>query len=133
MPDVLWPIFRQNRHLLHDLPKLGAAVIQQWAKIKYGVCVLIMVIPYTFGERLNFNSRLHILVSAGGLQESEGRWVNSLVFDEDKDKLMGIWRFAVTTYLRAGTGGESTRVGSALLEAKNPFEEAVRTLVKHRY
>ena len=31
MPDVLWPIFRQNRQLLHDLPALAAAVIQQWA------------------------------------------------------------------------------------------------------
>lgn len=103
MPDVLWPIFRHNRHLLHDLPKLGAAVIQQWVKIKCGVRVLIMVIPHTFGGRLNFNSHLHILMSAGGLQESEGRWVNTLVFDEDKDKdkLMHMWRFAVITYLRA--------------------------------
>jgi hypothetical protein len=39
MPDVLWPIFQKNRHLLHDLPTLGAAVIQQWAKLKYGVRV----------------------------------------------------------------------------------------------
>ena len=103
MPDVLWPIFQKNRHLLHDLPTLGAAVIQQWAKLKYGVRLPIMVIPHTFGGRLNFNSHLHILVSAGGLQESEGRWVNSSVFDEDKDKgkLMRMWRFAVITYLRA--------------------------------
>src|SRR3984893_5315079 len=103
MPDVLWPIFQQNRHLLHDLPTLGAAVIQQWAKLKYGVRVPIMVIPHSFGARLNFNSHLHILVSAGGLQESEGRWVNSLIFDEHKDKgkLMRMWRFAVITYLRA--------------------------------
>lgn len=98
MPNVLWPIFRQNRHLLHDLPKLGAAVIQQWVKLKHGVRVLIMVIPHTFGGRLNFNSHLHILVSAGGLQESEGRWITRLVFD--KDKLMNMWRFAVITYLR---------------------------------
>jgi len=103
MPDVLWPIFQKNRHLLHDLPNLGAAVIQQWAKLKYGVRVPIMVIPHTFGGGLNFNSHLHILVSVGGLQESEGRWVNSLVFDEDEDKgkLMRMWRFAVITYLRA--------------------------------
>jgi hypothetical protein len=103
MPDVLWPIFRQNRHLLHDLPKLGAAVIQQWARLKCGVRAPIMVIPHTFGGGLNFNSHLHILVSAGGLQQSEGRWVNSLVFDEDRDKgkLMRMWRFAVITYLRA--------------------------------
>src|SRR5664279_4534851 len=103
MPDVLWPIFKKNRHLLHDLPKLRAAVIQQWARLKYGVRVPIMVIPHTLGGRLNFNSHLHILVSAGGLQESEGRWVNSLVLDEymDKGKLMHMWRFAVITYLRA--------------------------------
>jgi hypothetical protein len=88
MPDVLWPIFRQNRHLLHDLPTLGAAVIQQWAKLKYGVRAPIMVMPHTFGGRLNFNSHLHILLSAGGLQESEGRWVNCLVFDENEDKLV---------------------------------------------
>jgi hypothetical protein len=38
----------------------------------------------------------------GCLQESEGRWVNSLIFDEykDKGKLMRMWRFAVITYLR---------------------------------
>lgn len=29
MPSVLWPIFKQNRHLLHDLPALGATVIEQ--------------------------------------------------------------------------------------------------------
>src|SRR5271165_7398314 len=103
MPDVLWPVFRPNRHLLRDLPTLGAAVIQQWAKLKYGVRVPIMVIPHTFGGRLNFNSHLHTLVSAGGLRESEGRWVNSLLFNEDKDKgtRMRMWRFAVITYLRA--------------------------------
>jgi len=98
IPNVLWPIFRQNRHLLHDLPKLGAAVIAQWVKLKYGVRVQLMVIPHTFGGRLNFNSHLHILVSAGGLQESESRWITGLVFDQDK--LMHMWRFAVITFLR---------------------------------
>jgi hypothetical protein len=98
MPSVLWPIFQQNRHLLHDLPALGAATIQRWAKLKYGARVLIMVIPHTFGSRLNFNSHLHILVSAGGLKDSEGRWMNRLYFD--KKKLMHMWRFALVTFLR---------------------------------
>jgi hypothetical protein len=98
MPDVLWPIFQQNRHLLHDLPALGAAVIQQWVKLKYGARVLIMVIPHTFGGRLNFNSHLHILVSTGGLKESEETWTERLYFD--KKKLMHMWRFAVITFLR---------------------------------
>jgi hypothetical protein len=101
MPDVLWPIFQKNRHLMHGLPTLGAAVIKQWVKLKYGVRVSIMVVPHTFGGKLNFNSHLHILVSAGGLHESEGRWVDNLIFDEHKDKLMHMWRFAVITYLRA--------------------------------
>lgn len=37
------------------------------------------------------------------LQKSEGRWVNSMVFDEneDKGKLLRMWRFAVISYLRA--------------------------------
>jgi hypothetical protein len=77
MPNVLWPIFQKNRHLLHGLPKLGAAVIQQWAKLKYDVRVSIMLVPHTFGGKLNFNSHLHLLVSAGGLHESEGRWLKT--------------------------------------------------------
>lgn len=98
MPSVLWPLFKQNRHLLHDLPALGAAVIQEWMKANYGVRLLIMVVPHTFGGYLNFNSHLHILVSAGGLKESEGRWMVRLCFD--KDEVMEMWRYAVITYLR---------------------------------
>jgi hypothetical protein len=98
-PDVLWPIFQRNRHLLHDLPALGAGVIQEWFKMKYGVRVLLMVVPHTFGRHLTFNAHLHILVSAGGLKESEGRWVMDLPVD--KYALMHMWRFAVITYLRA--------------------------------
>ena len=99
MPNVLWPIFQRNRHLLHDLPALGAGVIQEWLKTKYGVRVLLMVVPHTFGRHLTFNAHLHVLVSAGGLKESEGRWVADLPFD--KAALMHMWRFAVITYLRA--------------------------------
>lgn len=98
MPDVLWSIFRQNRHLLHDLPALGAAAIQHWVKAKYGVRVLVMVVPHTFGRRLNFNAHLHVLVSAVGMQQSEGRLVLGLQFN--KKAVMHIWRYAVITYLR---------------------------------
>jgi hypothetical protein len=98
MPSILWSIFKQNRHLLHDLPALGAAVIQEWAKSKYGVCLLLMVVPHTFGGYLNFNTHLHILVSAGGLNESEGRWVAPLVLDQTE--LMKMWCYAVIAYLR---------------------------------
>ena len=99
MPDVLWPIFQRNRHLLHDLAALGAAVIQQWARSRYGVRVILMVVQHTFGRHLNFNPHLHILVSSGGLRESDGSWIATLDFD--KPALMHMWRYAVITYLRA--------------------------------
>jgi hypothetical protein len=99
MPRELWLIFRQNRRLLHDLPALAAAVIQQWVRIRYGVRVLIVVVPHTFGRHLTFNAHLHVMVSAGGLNESEGKWITPLHFDSRK--LMPMWRYAVITYLRA--------------------------------
>jgi hypothetical protein len=45
--------------------------------MKYGVRVLLMVVPHTLGCHLTFNAHLHISVSAGGLKESEVRWVCS--------------------------------------------------------
>jgi Putative transposase/Transposase zinc-binding domain len=98
MPNVLWPIFQQNRTLLYDLPALAGEVVQQWVKAKYGVRVLIMVVQHTFGRRLNFHPHLHIMVSNGGLEESEVRWIAPLRFD--KRALMHMWRYAVITYLR---------------------------------
>jgi len=123
MPDVLWPIFRQNRQLLHDLPALAAAVIQQWVKTRYGVRVLILVVPHTFGRHLNFNAHLHVMVSAGGLKESEGRWITPVRFD--RRKLMHMWRYAVIMYLRA-----ALKKGSLGSEAS---PEELRVMLKAQY
>jgi hypothetical protein len=97
VPDVLRPFFRQNRDLLHDLPALGAEVIQQWVKLRYGVGVLIMVVQQTFGGYLNFHPHLHVIVSAGGLHKRNG-WIGGLRFNSGP--LMRMWRYAVITYLR---------------------------------
>jgi hypothetical protein len=98
MPDVLWTIFQQHRNLLHDLPVLGAEVLQQWAKRQCGAQLIVMVVPHTFGRHLNFNSHLHILVSRGGLSKTDGQWITNLEFH--RNALMRMWRFAVITYLR---------------------------------
>jgi putative transposase/transposase-like zinc-binding protein len=98
MPRELWSIFKRNRHLLHDLPVLGADVIQQWINMKYGVTVLIIVVPHTFGGDLKFNTHLHILISAGGLLGSGGRWLPRI--ELHKNALMRMWRYAVITHLR---------------------------------
>jgi hypothetical protein len=97
MPDVFWPAFKAHRHLQHDLPALGAAVLQQYAWNRYRVRLYIVVVQHTFGGRLNHNPHLHIMVSAGGLNQSEGTWVQSIDFD--RAQIMELWRFAVTSYL----------------------------------
>jgi len=90
MPHELLPIFQRNRRLLHDLPALRAAAIQHWARARYGVRVLILVVQQSFGGLLNFHPHLHILVSAGGLRESGSHWIARLRFD--KHELMQVWR-----------------------------------------
>jgi hypothetical protein len=97
MPDVFWPIFQAHRHLQHDLPALGAAVVKQYAWNRYRVPLHIVVVQHTFGGRLNHHPHLHIMASAGGLNPSEGSWVPSIVFDSQQ--IMDLWRFAVTSYL----------------------------------
>jgi len=50
---------------------------------RYGVSVGIMVVPHTFGGDLKFNAHLHVLVSSGGLLESENRWMPRLQFNKN--------------------------------------------------
>jgi len=98
MPGVLWHIFKENRHLLHDLPTLGAEAVSQWMEDKFKATPLILVVQHTFGRHLNFNAHLHMLVSAGGLAESQGRWIGGLYLNPVG--LMKLWKHGVITYLR---------------------------------
>ena len=124
MPDVLWPIFRRNRHLLHDLPVLGAQILQQWARRKYGVRLMIMVIPHTFGRHLNFNCHLHVLVSEGGLKDDgTGKWRKQAPLN--RKALMRMWRYAVVTYLR-----EAYRMGFLDTDLTSP---QLKALLRQHY
>jgi len=78
---------------------LGAQVLQQWARQKYGIRLMIVVIPHTFGRHLNFNCHLHILVSQGGLRRDGTQWLADARLD--RKQLMPIWRYAVIALLRA--------------------------------
>ena len=111
MPDVLWPTFRQNRHLLNDLDVLGADVIQNWIKTKCGAKAMVIVVRHTFGRHLNFNPHLHILVSSQGWNESKAGWVP---LDLPAAALMPMWRYAVITYLRGAldAGALNSEMGS---------------------
>ena len=103
IPSFFRPLLQRNRDLLNDLPAVGASVIRRWAESKYGAGVFLIVVQQTFGGLLNFNPHLHMLVSAGGLHESEGRWLPRLHFKEPghERELMEMWRLALSSYLWA--------------------------------
>jgi hypothetical protein len=97
MPMEFRTILQQNRHILHGIPAMGAEAVQQWAKARYGVRLIVIVVQQTFGGLLNFVPHLHIMVSAGGLRESTSNWVPRLKYDSRE--LMLAWRYAVGTFL----------------------------------
>ena len=98
LPDIPYAHVCLTMDRLHDLPVLGAQVLQQWALQKYGIRLMIVVIPHTFGRHLNFNCHLHILVSEAGLTEDGTQWRKRAPLD--RKALMPMWRFAVITLLR---------------------------------
>jgi Putative transposase/Transposase zinc-binding domain len=123
MPDVFWPILQQNRHLLHGMPAMGAEAIQLWVNARYGVRVLLIVVQHTFGGFLNFYPHLHVLVSEGGLQESEGRWIAGLKYGKRGFvELMRAWRYAVIAYLAEALKGKVLRSELSAEELETMFE-----------
>ena len=85
-----------------DLKRIAAVIAKlhpdQSDSILLGeVRLYIVVVQHTFGGRLNQNPHLHIMVSAGGLRESDGTWVHPIEFDQEQ--IIDLWRFAVTSYL----------------------------------
>ena len=131
MPDVLWPLFQRNRHLLHDLPVLGAQVLQQWARQKYGIRLMIVVIPHTFGRHLNFNCHLHILVSEGGLREDGSGWRTRAPLD--RKALMKMWRYAIIKLLREAARGGVLDTDMSRSALQQLLTAQYETLVEHRH
>lgn len=68
MPDVLWPLFRDNPPLAKALSALAAEVIQARMSAKYGLRVGVIAILHTFNGELKFNSHVHTMVTGGGLR-----------------------------------------------------------------
>ena len=97
LPLEFRTLLQQNRQLLHGIPAMGAEAVRQWAWARYGVRLIVIVVQQTFGGLLNFVPHLHIIVSAGGLQESSSRWIHRLKYD--KRELMLAWRYAVCAFL----------------------------------
>lgn len=92
-------------------------------KVSFGVRVLIVVVPHTFGRNLSFHPHLHILVSAGGLHEPQGCWI-PIAFD--KATLMAVWRFAVINYLGEAVQAKVLKSGLSREEVNVVLETQYR-------
>jgi Putative transposase/Transposase zinc-binding domain len=119
MPDVLWQIFRDNPALARVLPVLAANVIQAYASAKQGLRVGVISILHTFNGWLEFNSHVHTMIMAGGLQSS-GSWVSRVYYDNDV--IMEFWRQAVIKLLRA-----ALRTGRLRVDLTTAQTEAMLT------
>ena len=120
MPPVFWPLLQHHRHLLNDLPAVGAKAIEFWVRSRHGARVILMIVPQTYGGFLNFYPHLHALVSSGGLDESSLRWIPDLDFSvkEHRHELMLAWRFALITYVDAALNASD--VGSDCADTLRP-------------
>ena len=98
MPNQLWPLFRANPRLAQALPALAATTIYAHAHAKDGVRVGVIAIVHTFNPKLEFNSHVHAMVTAGGLSESSGLWVP--LVDYLHSEIMQCWKGAVIELLR---------------------------------
>src|SRR5271156_4846517 len=97
MPDLLWPLFRDNPRLAKALPALAAKVIQARMSARYGVRVGVIAILHTFNGELGFNSHVHIMVTGGGMYGSD-TWISRVYYD--RTLMMQAWRRAVLALLR---------------------------------
>jgi hypothetical protein len=98
MPDVLWPIFHDNPHLAAVLSALAAKIIQTRASVRFGLRVGVMALLHTFNGKLEFNSHVHTMVTAGGLYGPSNSWQQKVYYD--RDGLLDGWRGAVIKLLR---------------------------------
>jgi Putative transposase/Transposase zinc-binding domain len=104
MPDVLWSVFRDNRALTEALPSLASTIIQSRATARYGARIGVVAVLHTFNGKLEFNSHVHTMVTAGGLSRNSGTWIPRVYYD--RDLLMEGWKRAVINLLRsASTSG----------------------------
>jgi Putative transposase len=121
MPEALWRLFRDNKPLADALPALAAGAISALILARYGLRPGVIMILHTFNGHLEFNSHVHTMVTAGGLQASSGSWLDRVYYDNDF--LMKLWRRAVLDLLRTAhcagvlrTNMTSEELATVLLE-----------------
>ena len=122
MPDLLWPLFRDNPHLAKVLPALAAQVIQIRLIARYGVRIGVIAILHTFNGQMNFNSHVHTMVTGGGLVNSA--WLPNAYYDQFK--IRRAWREAVIDLLLAALRAGRLRTTMSSDDVRALLDEQAR-------
>jgi hypothetical protein len=127
MHEDLWQIFRENRKLLRALPAIASKVLMDWADHEYGARVMILAVTHTFGRKLNFNTHVHLIVSAKGLQRSGHGQVCDLDWEDENvtAALLQAWSEGLVDFLLEALDG-------GLITSQKSHSELTRLLKDHR-
>jgi len=124
MPDVLWSLFRDNRPLADALPALAANAIKAFTTARHGINAGVIAILHTFNGKLEFNSHVHTMVTAGGWRASSGSWARSVFYDQSV--LTRLWRKSVLDLLRASLRSGALKTDMASQEVEAMLKEQER-------
>jgi len=98
MPNTLWPLFAANPRLCRKLPQIAARVIVSYARVRKGAEVGVIPVLQTFNGKLEFNSHVHTLVTAGDFRTASKQGPSSIFFDGYE--LRNSWQRLVIALLR---------------------------------
>jgi hypothetical protein len=101
IPDVLWPIVRNNRFLHKILMDAAIAAINDTISYKHRngrLTAGAIVVLHPFSKSMGFNSHLHILVTEGGF-DKHGRFVHQRIIHFKS--MRRTWQYQVLTRFKA--------------------------------
>ncbi len=84
LPHSLHPLIKRNdKLLLSSLMRASAATFKDWFKNKYNLKIGVIMVLHTYGEKKEYHTHTHMIVSWGGvniktgkLKEIESEYVN---------------------------------------------------------
>ncbi len=123
IPCEFWPILRENRHLLPELPAIGAGVIQDWAREHNRAVVPVLMVRHTFNPKLEFNVHLHTLAGNAGVALDGSRAIGGIWYPVDF--LRRRWRDALLAFL-------ADTLASGALQSSLGEKAVARLIEEHR-
>ncbi|MBI3008745.1 MAG: transposase [Candidatus Omnitrophica bacterium] len=100
VPDYLWYFLKERPHLLKFLFKASAETVLSWFKERHLIPAVCSGM-HTFGKDLKYNSHIHMILSAGGLKYTPGRYSwQSINFFPFKNMLRERFKAILLKYLK---------------------------------